>query len=163
MTIDELSLCLRLFLNLTFQHMPINKLPLEILQEIFELLIGKLGCGPLSVEDGLAIQVVLCGICHVWHQIALDDPLLWNTLSFPITKRSIKRTKLFLQCSTTAPINIISPKVPVARTYVSEFLKLIIAESHRWKVVEVRVGHIMTLRLIWGGQVPMLKELMIDM
>jgi hypothetical protein len=149
--------------------MPINNLPSEILQAVFELVVGKPGRMPPSVNDGPTTQEILCGVCPVWRELALHDPLLWDTIYFPTTEGALRRTELFLQRSATAPLDIhitktknkeLSAEVIIA--YSSKFLELINAESHRWRALDIDIPElVMDLRPIWDGHVPMLEELAI--
>jgi F-box-like len=149
--------------------MPINNLPSEILQAVFELVVGKASRQPPSVDDGLTTQEILCGVCPVWRELALHDPLLWDTIYFPTTEGALQRTKLFLQRSATAPLNIHITRrkneelsVVAIYAYGLDFLKLINAESHRWRALDIDIPElVMDLKPIWDGHVPMLEELAI--
>jgi hypothetical protein len=150
--------------------MPINNFPSEILQVIFELVVGRASRQPPSVDNGPTTQEILCGVCLLWRELALQDPLLWDTIYFPTTERAMRRTKLFLQRSATAPLDIYITRAKnkelwsaVINTYVSEFIELINAESHRWRALDVDIVElVMDLKPIWVGHVPMLEELAID-
>jgi hypothetical protein len=155
------------YASTSLSAMPVNNLPLEILQVVFELVVGKANRQLHSTE--VPTQEILCSVCHVWRELALQDPLLWGTIYFPTTEGAMQRTKLFIQRSATAPLElyITSPRkmelsVEVIRTYRPSFLELINAESHRWRVLEVDIPDLVTdLRPIWDGRTPVLEELVI--
>ena len=51
----------------------INEIPAEILQAIFELVVGKFGRDPPSDSEA-NVQDMLCSVCHLWRNVALQDP-----------------------------------------------------------------------------------------
>jgi len=150
--------------------MPINNLPSEILQVVFELAVGKAGRKAPYVDDGPTTQEILCRVCPIWRELALHDPLLWNAIYFLTTEGAMRRTKLFLRRSATAPLDIYitgtknrESSVEEINAYGPKFLELINAESHRWRVLDVDIPElVMHLKPIWDRHVPMLEELAID-
>ncbi|KAI0095080.1 hypothetical protein BDY19DRAFT_64803 [Irpex rosettiformis] len=57
---------------------PINRLPVEILQEIFRFII-------LCVADTSRVtanRLLLTSVCQFWRNVALSDKILWNTVYF---------------------------------------------------------------------------------
>ncbi|KIM20079.1 hypothetical protein M408DRAFT_334136 [Serendipita vermifera MAFF 305830] len=148
--------------------MLINGLPVEILGIIFELFVPSPDCW----IDPTTYLVLLCSVCRLWRQVALQNPLLWTALHLPMSEAAFQWTECILPRSRSAPLHIFvvpkyhEPKSPAGTTikeWSSRFLKLIEGHSQRWRTVEVDVPEAaIDLTPIWKGQAPMLQKLVID-
>ena len=102
-----LAICdLRVRMN---QHVPIARLPPEVLGHIFACLVaimeeylpgfGRLGSSPnyrwLSVTH----------VCHHWREVALRTPVLWTNISVQHS-RSVERVEAFITRSRRAPLRV---------------------------------------------------------
>ena len=145
--------------------MSINDLPLEILQTILELVIPK----PSYSIKPYSCLAILCSVCRVWREVALQDPLLWNNLHLPLSEAALQQTKCMLQRSASAPLNIFMVigyreglSLEAAGDWVSKFLELIEGHSQRWRRMEVDVPlSVVNLSSVWEGRASMLEHLRI--
>jgi hypothetical protein len=149
--------------------MPINGLPSEILQMIFERVVGI----PGRYRPSPLPQQALCSVCRLWRSIALHDPLMWNTLYLPTSEGALKYMECFLQRSASSLLNIYIVMRDKGHTFWSlqemescrtRFIELISGESHRWRMLELRVPQVFVdLKSIRNGKAPMLETLVLSM
>ena len=91
-----------------------NSLPPELLARIFKLVQGECSC-PLVVP-GIFCEcgrygcdwsqwIHVTAVCQRWREVALDDPLLWNTIL--IERNSTERVLRCLRRSKSAPLDVV--------------------------------------------------------
>lgn len=144
--------------------MPIELLPYDILKTIFELVIPN-SCRWAEPYPSL---LVLSSVCHWWRTAALQNPLLWNALHFPLSEVAFQRTRCLLQRSASAPLDVyitinlkqrgVSTKAIIH--WLLRFHRLITIHDHRWRRLEVDIPiEALNRTPVWYGQTPMLEKL----
>ncbi|KAL1728422.1 hypothetical protein EV714DRAFT_285772 [Schizophyllum commune] len=113
---------------------PVNKLPPEILGEVFACVIHEAACAT-DVRRG---PWLLSHVCHRWRALVRDTPALWTVVdvgdhafsrrnAHNLVKTYLKRSaKLLVTCSLSA-----SPSQPVAA--VETLLNVLLLYSARWR------------------------------
>jgi len=150
--------------------MSINELPTELLQAIFELLVGKASGHPSTThpDDKRRLLQTLTGVCRVWRELTLSNALLWNILHFPTTDGAMQWTKLSIQRSAAAPLDIHiavqdTTTLKALNTYGPAFFKLIDPESRRWRMMELGLPALLPqISPLWCGEIDMLEELRLE-
>ena len=148
----------------------VRSLPDELLQTVFEFVVFN--------EDGNHSSLSLRRLCSVsrrWRQAATRHCILW-TKPAPINLRSTRhyrirktanRLKLYLSRSGNLPISfklwLYHPVWETTKEFIQEPVQLLMDQSHRWDVVELRTPlafyeHLSPIR----GKIPKLRELEID-
>lgn len=157
---------------------PIRQLPPEILSEIFMACLpsrdevkrfGRIGvhCAPVW------------GLSHVsrhWRQITLSNPRLWSCITINLELRSrqwkplddrlaypFHLVKTWLVRSADVPLTIVFWCCTGVSFHSLQLLELFIAQSHRWKAVDLWLGgaHYRKLNDV-TGRVPLLQRLRIE-
>lgn len=120
---------------------PIQKLPVEILSEIF-LCVHD----PFSwhIHDDLSLlkTAMLPGqVCHSWRTVALTTPELWSSIILPITRRMptsiFKLTSTRLERSGGSPLSLAINGALTEHGDIHPLLDTIAAASHRWKHIDL--------------------------
>ncbi|KAI0373804.1 hypothetical protein BV20DRAFT_676974 [Pilatotrama ljubarskyi] len=87
----------------------INKLPTEVLMEIFSLLqdrppfldLSIVGtCGPFKIKES-ANRLPILRVCRLWHDVALATPSLWS--SFSSTSPAARKYNSLIQATPHSP------------------------------------------------------------
>ena len=96
----------------------INSLPPETLSYIFELVQEALSLPPVSLASRAWQRDAVCGrnkwvnltaVCQHWREVALANPLLWNTIAIKYTPSRPSHTEaqlLWLQRAKSLPLDI---------------------------------------------------------
>ncbi|KAJ8095682.1 hypothetical protein PM082_022940 [Marasmius tenuissimus] len=83
---------------------PIQKLPTEILRQIFGLACAVDPQGDFCES---ATPFYLSSVCGRWREIALNSPDLWANISLELEERTQYPTTLFLECSRQHPLSLL--------------------------------------------------------
>ncbi|KAE9394420.1 hypothetical protein BT96DRAFT_802129, partial [Gymnopus androsaceus JB14] len=91
---------------------PIRRIPQEVLAEIFIRCLPD--TSPYGVRSLEYAPLLLLGVCKHWRNIALDTPLLWNSLHIHLpthlseeaASRRITGATLWLERSAALPLSI---------------------------------------------------------
>ncbi|KAJ7644568.1 hypothetical protein FB45DRAFT_999569 [Roridomyces roridus] len=107
---------------------PIRKLPVELLTEIFLLIVDSMG-------DWLTHALLVSQICAHWRRVACATPQLWNreialNLTKPRSDAYLATTKTFFERSEPLSIPVVLDKEP---TEASSLAKYIYGLAPRWK------------------------------
>ncbi|KAH9857599.1 hypothetical protein C2E23DRAFT_282619 [Lenzites betulinus] len=78
----------------------VNRLPPELLLDIFSLLIGT------TIPPSSVNVIPITGVCRAWRTLALDAPDLWSSI---IAYRQTVNTKLFLERSKDVLLDVCIP------------------------------------------------------
>lgn len=141
----------------------IQRVPEDVLNQIFEH--SSTGGEPIET-DSTKFQITISHVCRLWRYTSLANPLLWNRIKFEPGLDARRRVGRYLELSVAAPLDIyISlydfPIVPLTDAF--EFLRLVKAETHRWRWVHLRIPSSLTLQIypLWKDHAPLLEYLSI--
>ncbi|KAJ7644566.1 hypothetical protein FB45DRAFT_1053296 [Roridomyces roridus] len=109
---------------------PIHKLPVELLTEIFLLVLG-------SREDWLAQALVVSQVCAHWRRVACATPQLWNgeialNLTKPRSDVYLATTKTLFERSAPLSISVLLENEPVEASPLVDYLYSL---APRWKAL----------------------------
>ncbi|KDQ11462.1 hypothetical protein BOTBODRAFT_177299 [Botryobasidium botryosum FD-172 SS1] len=129
-----------------YQAAPINRLPDEILIQIFSSF-------PLLPEDILghrtSYAVLVSGICHRWRQLATQTGSLWSTIEFnrhittegyrlPNYDGILDVARLYLRRSNDCGLRIIFGNIRhMPRELFTAAVDLVLSAFSRWEVLEI--------------------------
>ncbi|QRV95489.1 pyrolysin [Ceratobasidium sp. AG-Ba] len=99
---------LRQLLNRSPTRVPINKLTVEILSQIFITNIAMSPCMNLAARGDTRSDIML--VCSKWYNIAVNTPLIWSHVDFSTDQwdrlRTFQGAQLWLERSRYAPLHI---------------------------------------------------------
>ncbi|TDL20652.1 hypothetical protein BD410DRAFT_829529 [Rickenella mellea] len=162
---------------------PINKLPHDVLSQIFLASLSPMVCRP-NIHSS---PVILGRICRSWRKLALDMPLLWNHIvgvamirpcyhDEAATKAELDKEILavdeYLARSQNSPLEIslvyitvgVEAPPPYFVTKVNAIMGKILPHSPRWRNVMLNIpnGSVQTVFSQLGSGVPRLKSLIVS-
>jgi F-box-like len=125
--------------DITIYHQPpINRLPDELLIEIFRLCFVdvELFLPPTAVD----VPLLLCNVCRRWRDIAVTVPVLWSTIKLN-KKHSARFISTWLSRAGTLPIGVSfilePPKFRPRKSH--RHFDILVPLSHRWQYLELRI------------------------
>ncbi|KAJ7292757.1 hypothetical protein C8J57DRAFT_1490247 [Mycena rebaudengoi] len=137
---------------------PIRKLPVELLREIFMLSVEHRPSWMIvqSIKEILGLSQV----CAHWRRVAHNTPRLWTSClrfrpSKPLSDTHVAGTKLWLERSTPLPLEIDIYSSLETRV-IAPLMDTVLSVAHRWKSLELVVQTMDVLEQITPGT---LKEL----
>jgi hypothetical protein len=87
---------------LLWRMFPFNKLPVEIVVNIFRYAAWSTTNSP----EGILLRFRLTWVCRRWRHIVIHDQTLWNTIWFKDVKLGYQRSKLYFERAGTAPLDL---------------------------------------------------------
>ncbi|KAF8654197.1 hypothetical protein AX16_003724 [Volvariella volvacea WC 439] len=113
---------------------PIQRVPLEILQEIF------VHCLPTDLfirPDSYKAPLLLARVCRAWRHVVLSTPKLWSRLAIQLSQanseRRISMMKTWILRSSGHPVCLFAYVPTADDTTIDAFLRLFTSNLHRWK------------------------------
>ncbi|KAG8987577.1 hypothetical protein FRB93_004448 [Tulasnella sp. JGI-2019a] len=107
---------------------PISRLPIDLLVEIFALASGMTEMSKSGSPRRMLATLVY--VCHEWRGNVLNAPSLWAYITSSYSKRA---TLEFLARSGQAPLHLVFDHFDLNK----EFNTKMVREVHRWKSVEM--------------------------
>ena len=131
-------------------HAPVNRLPDDILSDIFLLGLREAHAGDETFEKPQRYQGLISLVCHRWRTIIEGTPLAWANITV-LDRHPFATTKRFLRLSGTCLINIAinwsgfplyeDDLVLNAHNVdeMSGLFGLVLPEAHRWRSLSVAI------------------------
>ena len=141
LAIGEACCQLRLLLWRIF---PFNKLPVEIVVNIFRYAVWSTTNSP----DGITLRFRLSWVCRRWRHIATHDQTLWNTIWFKDVKLGYQRSKLYFERAGTSTLDLriedddksrLIPGRPMTGDDMSQVLDILMMKSNQIRMLVVVV------------------------
>ncbi|KAG8931461.1 hypothetical protein FRC02_002690 [Tulasnella sp. 418] len=138
----------------------INRLPVEILQQIFLLQASEHHLSYLKTsdihEDVFAITIRTVSVCSRWYHISVSTPRLWSYLD---SRHSLDVVPILLDRSKQAPLHV-SWLDQKSREHEMKFMALVGSHLHRWKSFDVASLCSASIDIIdaKGGSAPQLER-----
>jgi len=123
-----------LMVSYSAQHHPIDKLPPELLGEIFMRCLPQRCWKPHSPKVHEA-PMLLCQICSYWRELALSLPMLWSSFSANLGHRiragHVSLIQSWIERSCDQPL-FLDLDLRSSDSLMSCMLRLYLANMHRW-------------------------------
>ncbi|KAF9486061.1 hypothetical protein BDN70DRAFT_988382 [Pholiota conissans] len=119
---------------------PHKRLPVEILQEIFQYISTGFACATPSLRNP---PLVLCGVCSSWRRIVKSMPELWNTVYFSVDNTLMRLQKLaaaqlFFSSAGTLPLSLTLADAPEDKSPNVDFVRELIEPlSSRFRYLHI--------------------------
>ncbi|KAJ7785462.1 hypothetical protein B0H14DRAFT_309760 [Mycena olivaceomarginata] len=138
---------LRIFLSGS-PNAPVQKLPVELLGEIFSWTLGDWGVMTDDPSTLLLEPLTISHVCGQWRSISLSMPMLWATIWIDRPRTShVPMVKLWLERSRTCPLSInlrqtdpkscLSFPTSTEHELTDEIFALLIPHLSRWQTVDL--------------------------
>ena len=144
------------------RHAPIDRLPDDILSNIFLLGLREAHADDWAFEKPQRYQGLISLVCHRWRAVMEGTPLAWINITV-LDRQPFTITKRFLRLSRTCLINIAinwreflpeDQRVPLKAYNVNEMdhlFGLLWPEAHRWRNLSVAVEDYSLIRYVIQG------------
>ncbi|KAK7023069.1 F-box domain-containing protein [Favolaschia claudopus] len=137
---------------------PVNKLPAELLVEVFLLV-----CDNPPYQDRIRQTLALSQACAYWRRVAHSTPRLfreavYNTLQRTPSANYLDGTKQWLGRSSPFPISV-HLNVSDDRVQAEPLMDILATAAHRWKTADFRVSSLRTLSHISAASLSLLERL----
>ena len=87
---------------LLWRMFPFNKLPVEIVVNIFRYAAWS----TVNSPEGILLRFRLTWVCRLWRHIAVHDQTIWNTIWIKDVKLGYQRSKLYFERAGTATLDL---------------------------------------------------------
>lgn len=119
---------------------PHKRLPVEVLQEIFQYVAAGYVCATPRPQDP---PLVLCRVCVSWRRIVKNMPELWNSLYFSVDNtltrlQKLTAAQLYFSSSGTLPLSFTLADAPEDESPNVDFVRELIAPlSFRFRYLHI--------------------------
>ncbi|KAJ3520052.1 hypothetical protein NMY22_g12919 [Coprinellus aureogranulatus] len=132
----------------------LNKLPVEILSNVFISCAAEATQQFSSTDRSSFSWINVAHVCHHWREVALGCAELWANILF--INEGLAR--FMLAQSKAAPLSI---DIHITRSWQREFINDLASQIHRWRAISLE-GHLDLFDWSdWSSQAPLLEKLVI--
>ncbi|KAF9005397.1 hypothetical protein BDQ17DRAFT_1540790 [Cyathus striatus] len=135
--------------ELTTHGLTINRLPVELLTEIFYHYLKIKAKAPLDEKSCITAShctdstpLLLAHVCGYWRNITKSTSMLWSSLAiFNARHKHIPLIRLWLEYADTSPLSITIDGMAnntERQSAVDVILRILIGRCHLWKSIEFR-------------------------
>lgn len=151
--IAESSALINRVTNMSMTLTPINRLPPEVLSQVFVLATCAQACGSDRRPHPVHMLTIIPSVCTRWREIAIGTCSIWSHIDMHLdiglldNEQSVfDRAKLWLDRARGVPIHLhISRKPPTSHNTILEILALIL--PHMQLVSSLNIGHLSDVKL----------------
>ena len=127
---------------LLWRMFPFNKLPVEIIVNIFRYAAWS----TLNSPSGILLRFRLTWVCRRWRHIAVHDPTLWNTIWFKDVNFGYQRSKLYFERAGTTTLDLrieddeksrLIPGRPMTGDDMNQILDILMMKSNQIRLLVV--------------------------
>ncbi|KAJ7782563.1 hypothetical protein DFH07DRAFT_326183 [Mycena maculata] len=134
--------------SLGFSNAPVNKLPVELLGEIFSWTLDDWGLMSDEQSNLILEPLTISHVCGHWRSISISIPQLWATLWIDRPRAAhVSMVELWIERSCNSPLSInlrqTDPKSCLSLTTSAEheltdnIFALLVPHIHRWHTVDL--------------------------